>query len=179
VKTGAFLLGINKKIDEPTSIRKNFLKNKSNLFGITKSISYLCIMEQGQISELQFIVEASKLGLSVSKPIDVNSKYDFIIDNNERLIKIQVKSCSTIDNHGKHNRYRVDVACGNSKNKRPYHEKDFDYFAIHLPVDNIWFIIPLDVVHGKKWLGLYKDLNKDFKYSQHRNAWSFLTLTNK
>jgi hypothetical protein len=139
-----------------------------------KTITYLCKMEQGQISELEFIVKVSKLGLTVSKPIDTHTKYDFIVDNNSNLMKIQVKSCNTLDSHGKHNRYRVDIACGNSKNKRPYNDKDFDFFVIHLPSDDIWFIIPLNLVLGKKWLGLYTDKNKDFKYSNYRNAWNLL-----
>lgn len=48
--------------------------------------------EQGQITESRFVFECSKLGLGVSRPIGDTAPYDFIVDYNGSLYKVQCKS---------------------------------------------------------------------------------------
>ena len=46
----------------------------------------------GEITEQQVALEFLKLGILVSKPIVQSSRYDFIVDINHSLYKIQVKT---------------------------------------------------------------------------------------
>jgi hypothetical protein len=46
----------------------------------------------GEITEQQVALEFLKLGILVSKPLVQSSKYDFIVDINHNLYKIQVKT---------------------------------------------------------------------------------------
>lgn len=46
----------------------------------------------GEITEQQVVLEFLKLGYLVSKPLVQSSRYDFIVDINHKLYKIQVKT---------------------------------------------------------------------------------------
>ncbi|AFN37547.1 hypothetical protein pp2_314 [Vibrio phage phi-pp2] len=46
----------------------------------------------GQIIESKFVFECAKLGLTVSQPIGDNAAYDFIIDIDGKLVRVQCKS---------------------------------------------------------------------------------------
>ena len=47
---------------------------------------------KGEITEQQVAIEFLKLGYLVSKPLVQSSRYDFIVDVNHKLYKIQVKT---------------------------------------------------------------------------------------
>lgn len=47
---------------------------------------------KGEITEQQVALEFLKLGILVSKPLVQSSRYDFIVDINHKLYKIQVKT---------------------------------------------------------------------------------------
>ena len=47
---------------------------------------------KGEITEQQVAIEFLKLGYLVSKPLVQSSRYDFIVDINHKLYKIQVKT---------------------------------------------------------------------------------------
>jgi len=46
----------------------------------------------GQIIESRFVFECAKRGLTVSQPIGDNAPYDFIVDIEGKLIRVQCKS---------------------------------------------------------------------------------------
>lgn len=46
----------------------------------------------GEITEQQVALEFLKLGILISKPLVQSSRYDFIVDINNKLYKIQVKT---------------------------------------------------------------------------------------
>lgn len=54
--------------------------------------------EFGQITESKFVFECSKLGIKVSRPIGDTAPYDFIIDIDNKLFKVQCKSMSKKSN---------------------------------------------------------------------------------
>ena len=47
---------------------------------------------KGEITEQQVAIEFLKLGLQVCKPLVQSSKYDFVVDIENKLYKIQVKT---------------------------------------------------------------------------------------
>lgn len=60
--------------------------------------------EFGQIIESKFVFECSKLGIRVSRPIGDTAPYDFIIEINNLLFRVQCKSFSKYKN-----KYTADV----------------------------------------------------------------------
>ena len=84
----------------------------------------------GEITEQQVAVEFLKLGILISKPLVQSSKYDFIVDINDKLYKIQVKTGTPKED----NAYIEFATSTSHTNTRgtinlTYSEKDVDFFA--------------------------------------------------
>jgi len=104
--------------------------------------------QQGELSELDFMRLMYSLNFIVSKPFGDNAKYDFIVDNNGTLNRVQVKSVNHVQSTGaasSNTRYRVLLAHG-SKSKKKYSKTDIDLFAIHVIPTNDWYFIPVEEV---------------------------------
>jgi hypothetical protein len=136
------------------------------------------MIEQGELSELLFSVEASKLGFNVSLPISTNSKYDAVVDNGKTLIRVQIKSVAVENKSGK---YTVNVCYGNTK-KVNYTTEEADFFAILIIPKATWYIIPVSEistftiqVDPSITLGNHGDL----KYERYRSKWSQLKTWNR
>ena len=86
---------------------------------------------KGTIVEMQCMTYLLTCGCIISKPLDDNTPYDFVIDYHGRLFKIQVKSPSIIneDSFGiRTERTRIN-AKGNYR--KSYDEFEVDYFATY------------------------------------------------
>lgn len=83
----------------------------------------------GEITEQQVAIEFLKLGIQVSKPLVQSSKYDFIVDINNQLYKIQVKT-STLKEDS-YLEFATSTSHTNTKGtiNLTYSEKDVDFFA--------------------------------------------------
>lgn len=85
---------------------------------------------RGEITELQVAESFLKLGYQVCKPLVSDSRYDFIVDIDHNLYRIQVKTAS-LSEDGDWIEFRTQSSHTNTK-KTIYHtysEKDIDYFA--------------------------------------------------
>ena len=83
----------------------------------------------GEITEQQVATEFLKLGILVSKPLVQSSRYDFIVDINHKLYKIQVKTGTF-----KEDAYLEFATSTSHTNTRgtvnhSYTENEIDYFA--------------------------------------------------
>lgn len=83
----------------------------------------------GEITEQEVALEFLKLGILVSKPLVQSSKYDFIVDINHKLYKIQVKTGTF-----KENAYLEFATSTSHTNTQgtlnlSYSEEDVDFFA--------------------------------------------------
>lgn len=120
----------------------------------------------GNLAEAEFLVEAMKQKIKLSKPFDGFCIYDFIADSDGILNKIQVKSCSKI-----HGGYQVELRRKRVKNSPTYNKKDIDIFAIHLTDENYnrWYFIPVNRVPKCGILHLFPDGNS--KYEGYVDNW--------
>lgn len=85
--------------------------------------------QKGLMTELQCQIAFSNLGFIVSQPICDDSRYDFIIDINGDLIKIQCKTCSLLeDNTGITFSTRSCRINSNGVFQRKYTKNEIDYF---------------------------------------------------
>lgn len=117
----------------------------------------------GVIGEIALLERLTKLSMVVSLPYHQDSRYDMIVDHNNTLYKIQVKTT-----HGKHpgkNGYRFDISSSRFI-KKHYHVDHVDYFACYAAdIDSFW-IVPYDLVGHQKSLYIRPDNPKYFSYKE-------------
>lgn len=130
--------------------------------------------EQGDISELEFILRVKKLGLNVLMPYSSITKYDLIVDNGKKSIKVQVKSTSKEDfQRGKLRKRTYRVATSNGRHsKNKYQEGDFDICAVHIIPENLFYLLPYHAISSKT--SLFYPEKKEHKFSQYKENWELL-----
>ncbi len=100
----------------------------------------------GDIAEQSVILFALKKGWGVSKPVGDRLPYDLILDVDQKLVRVQVKSAW------------FDVAKGNyvvdnrrtKTNRRKmlrtaYHHSDFDFAIVFIPDLDLFYVFPCAV----------------------------------
>ena len=95
----------------------------------------------GEITEQQVAIEFLKLGILVSKPLVQSSRYDFIIDVNHRLYKVQVKTSTPRENNA-YIQFATSTSHTNTQGtlNLTYSEEDVDFFATMY--ENQCYLIP-------------------------------------
>ena len=85
---------------------------------------------KGEITEQQVAIEFLKLGLQVCKPLVQSSKYDFVVDIENKLYKIQVKT-STPKEENSYIEFATSTSHTNTRGtlNLTYSENDVDFFA--------------------------------------------------
>ena len=96
----------------------------------------------GEITEQQVALEFLKLGYLVSKPLVQSSRYDFIVDINHKLYKIQVKTGTFKENA--YIEFATSTSHTNTKGTLniSYSQEDVDFFATIY--NNECYLIPFD-----------------------------------
>jgi len=93
----------------------------------------------GCLAEYKFMVKCMELGYIVSKPTLSASVYDVIVDNGDRLVKIQIKSRKSTMGY-KNSMYKNPrVSFSNQSN---YRITDFDYYAVYIYDLDLWIVFP-------------------------------------
>ena len=101
---------------------------QSNLM---KKTMELTSKQKGNLTELQCISAFVEQGCGISIPYGDNSKYDFIIDFQGNLYKIQAKTSSIKDDNSIQFSCRsTHVNCKGVKNER-YSKEDIDFFTTY------------------------------------------------
>lgn len=97
----------------------------------------------GEITEQQVALEFLKLGYLVSKPLVQSSRYDFIVDINHNLYKIQVKTGSLKEDS--YIEFATSTSHTNTKGtlNLSYSSDDVDFFATMY--NGECYLVPFDV----------------------------------
>lgn len=82
---------------------------------------------KGTLTELQCQKDFIERGFIISQPITSDSKYDFIADVNHKLIRIQCKSATLLDN-GSRIKFGTKTTNIRAKTSNYYSPEDVDYF---------------------------------------------------
>lgn len=95
----------------------------------------------GEITEQQVAIEFLKLGILVSKPLVQSSRYDFIIDVNHHLYKVQVKTSTPKENNA-YIQFATSTSHTNTQGtlNLTYSEEDVDFFATMY--ENQCYLVP-------------------------------------
>ena len=97
----------------------------------------------GNLTELRCLSAFYEMGYSVSIPYGENSRYDFIADINNTLIRVQVKTSQSKDN-GKSYIFSCRSSRTNGKRtiNKKYSKEEIDYFATF--INGKCYIVPVE-----------------------------------
>jgi hypothetical protein len=126
--------------------------------------------------ELQFMARISALGLTAAKPWGDSSRYDFIVDCDGRLIRVQVKSTTHRQRRGRGYQCHT-ISCGPwprgpwRRQVRHYTSKEVDFLALYVIPEDVWFIIPVTELRHSRLSVLLNPGNPKTRYFQFLEAW--------
>ena len=101
--------------------------------------------EIGELSELRFLAEAYSKGFVVSKPFGDNASYDFIVDFNGKLSRVQCKSTETLN---KKDAFTIYAAHGKT-GKELYSAESIDFLACYVFSFDAWYLIPVNSIKSR------------------------------
>ncbi|MGA8215465.1 MAG: group I intron-associated PD-(D/E)XK endonuclease [Candidatus Sulfotelmatobacter sp.] len=133
----------------------------------------------GDISEMQFMIEASNRGFGVAKPIGDNERYDVILDRGRRRIwRVQVRGSGSVHQNG----FSVRTCWRTYGKRMPYTPKQIDFLAAvfngqRTHGQQIWYLIPVRALGGRLTITLYPFGTRHDRHPQfekYREAWNLL-----
>ncbi len=124
---------------------------------------------KGMMGELIFVVKSTSMGFAVSKPYSDTEAYDLVIEENGRLLRIQVKSVFTTSRWG----YSISVQRHSRGHGRPviqYSAQEIDFIAAYVVPHDAWYIIPVFEIVSRAHIRLYPDGAKRNDARSSRNT---------
>jgi hypothetical protein len=122
----------------------------------------------GERSEAAFLNRAAGLGFGVAKPWGDSLRYDFILDNGERLWRVQVKCTECLRARAYETRATYTVG----KKRAVYTRKDVDFIAAHIVPLDLWYIVPVEVCTPAPMLRFYPHRKaKKMRLEKYRESW--------
>ena len=122
----------------------------------------------GNLTELQCITRLYELGYSISIPYGDSEKYDFILDVNGNLYKIQCKHANIHRNeYGLVDYVSIDATWqsgytkGNKFKRNSYSKDEVDYFATYY--EGKVYLIPVENCSAQKILRILPPKNNQSK----------------
>lgn len=124
----------------------------------------------GNITELLCIAKFIKLGYECSIPYGNGAKYDFLVDLNDRIIRVQCKSSSQVrkKNGDLDDAFHFSTIAQTVNTQRiikhSYDKSQIDYFAT--VYNNQVYLIPVEECSTSKTLRLSPPLNNNSTYNK-------------
>ena len=122
--------------------------------------------KRGEWAELKFLSEAAARNLPTSKPYGDSENFDVVVGRPGKFVGVQVKSTSCKQSHG----YHCNMA---THHHLTYAAGAFDFVAAYIIPEDIWYIIPANVIHGKATILLHPNFPAA-RYEPYREAWELL-----
>jgi prevent-host-death family protein len=114
--------------------------------------------EKGNIAELAIALEATRAGIDVLRPVAEHGRYDLVLDLGSRLLRVQCKWGSLVRRSGV-----ICVRVGGSRHTpqgyvtSTYSADEIDAIGVYCGESGAVFVVPVDVVAGKRQLHLRLD----------------------
>jgi len=122
--------------------------------------------ELGELAEAEFLRRALGMGMAIAKPWGESGAYDFIVDAEGRLCRVQVKAAFREGPQGGYSlrAYRSSEKC--------YTAKEIDALAGYAAPENAWYLFPVRVIRKVKSLKLFPgSKGRRSKFEKWREAW--------
>jgi hypothetical protein len=121
--------------------------------------------QRGELAEMMFMVKAANEGFGAAKPYGDSNRYDFIVDAEKRLWRVQVKSsCSQ-----QYGAYAVNAQRHANGRTIAYSASEIDFVVALVLPEDAWFVIPVEALGGRKNLRLC--LRGDPRHGEFGKYW--------
>lgn len=141
--------------------------------------TYMDTKSKGDIAEQAITLNVLKQGWGVLRPIGDRLPYDLVVDINNILVKVQVKSAWYDERKGN---YVVDNRRTKTNRRRmiraKYGKSDFDFAIVYLQDKDICYIFPVEtfVGYGSEIHMVETDKRQRRPQSaEYRNAWDLIS----
>jgi len=126
---------------------------------------------QGEEAELAFMLKAVRQEFRVARPHGDSAPYDFILEWQSRLHRIQFKSTRCFDlKRG----YQVLSVWGFHRSCH-YTEEHIDFFVVWIEPEDHWYILPVAATKHRYMLAFPIGLpGRKNRWSQYLEAWHLL-----
>jgi hypothetical protein len=120
------------------------------------------------------MARAVRKGFKVSKPWGDSSAYDVGIESGARILRVQVKSTDCRTQYGYLCQFKPNA------HSKPYTLKQVDFFAAYVIPEDVWYLIPAEMLLGgkqKKAVTILPEKPKHperYKCERYREAWGLL-----
>jgi PD-(D/E)XK endonuclease len=136
---------------------------------IAPAIEQMTPKELGELAEAEFLRRALAMRIAITKPWGESRAYDFIVDAEGKLTRVQVKAAFR---EGRQGGYSLRVY---RSSKRSYTKKEIDALAGYAAPENAWYLLPVRVIRRVKSLKLFPGSRKRrSKLEKWREAWWLL-----
>lgn len=121
----------------------------------------------GNATEMECMLECMKLGIQVSIPFGEDSRYDFIMDYNGKLYRIQSKHCSEIVDDSnkvvavKFKTVRQSGSNASIHTRTKYTKEEIDYFSTSY--EGKCYLVPVEQCSNEKILRIKPPKNGQTK----------------
>ena len=127
----------------------------------------------GEMAEMAFILKATSLGLTPSRPYGERRPYDFLLECGSRVLRIQVKS---VHYSRPQNRraYTLNVCQHKDRGRAAYTPDDIDFVVAYVAPHDTWYVIPVDVLSHSTNINVYptgKRRTDGGLFEIYREAW--------
>lgn len=121
---------------------------------------------KGNVTEMECMLAFMKLGYQVSIPFGEDSRYDFVVDINDKLYKIQCKTCSEVTENEqvlavKFKTVRQSGSKATNWTRTKYEENEINYFATSY--QGICYLVPVKECSIEKTLRIVPPRNGQIK----------------
>jgi hypothetical protein len=121
---------------------------------------------RGEWAELCFMARAAGMGLCVCKPYGDSAQYDVGIEEDGRMLRVQIKSTT----YARDGAFTCNVV---GRGRKGYAAGVVDFFAIYLVPLNVWYILPFEALAGTVSLQ-FAPGREGNKYRAYLEAWHLL-----
>jgi len=129
------------------------------------------LLQRGNLGEVAFVHKAMSLGFVVAKPYGHIHRYDFIVEGETGLWRVQVKACARIW----HGLYQVGICRHKDSVAVAYTESELDFVVAYIIPEETWYVVPVREVVGHTSLGFRpKGWARPDLYGHYREAWHLL-----
>ena len=136
----------------------------------------------GKIAEMAFLLKATSLHLTPSRPYGERRPYDFLLECGPRVLRIQIKSVFSNRLRDGH-RYSVNTGISRKlettekRERVGYTSADIDFIVAYIEPQNAWYVIPVDALGQRTFINLYpigKTKTIGGQFEKYREAWHLL-----
>jgi len=153
-----FLRSLGTSMDHPSRLTRKKFKNTKRA---------------GERSEAAFLNKASQLGFGVAKPWGDSERYDFILDNGRRLLRVQIKATDCLRAQA----YETRATYTLGKGRAVYGPQDIDFLVAHIATLNVWYVLPVRACMPAPMLRFYPHRKaKKMRLEKYREAWHLMKL---